>query len=277
MKHLLFTPLLSLILLSGSAQPTEYTGRLIPSTNKVKLNEAAFLNDITPELWRNMVLPSYERMDLNRRRIAQYQGYDIFPLGYNYLSPQEHNYNKIIDYLSVNITSTHHGKTLTAHSSNDQLSPDQKRILATADLNTEISIKVKFKYKDLTNNASGHEPKIIEGNVSVTVVPETEAQFPGGYTELRNQLTKTVMSKLPSGGAAESIYADKIARSVVKFTVNEEGKIIDVSISNTSTDSFLDILLIDAVYHLRTWKPAKNAKGQTVKQQFNFSMGSGGC
>lgn len=276
MKHLIFTPLLSLLLLSGSAQPSEYTGRLIPSTNKLKLHEAAFLNDITPELWRNMVLPSYERMDLNRRRMAHYQGYDIFPLGYNYLSPQEHNYNKIIDYLSVNITSTHDGKTHTAHSSNDQLSLEQKRILATADLNTEISIKVRFKYKD-ADNASNHGPKIIEGKVNVTVVPETEAQFPGGYTELRNQLTKSVMSKLPSGGAAESMYTDKISRSVVKFMINEEGKVVDASISSTSTDSFLDILLIDAIYHLPKWKPAKNAKGQTVKQQFNFSMGSGGC
>jgi len=277
MKHLIFTPLLSLLLLSGSAQPSGYTGRLTPSTNKLKLHEAAFLNDITPELWRNMALPAYERMDLNRRRMAHYQGYDIFPLGYNYLSPQEHNYNKIIDYLSVNITSTHEGKTRTAHSNNDQLSPEQKRILATADLNTDISIKVRFKYKDLVNDASGPEPKIIEGNVSVTVVPETEAQFPGGYAELRNQLTKSVMSRLPSGGASESMYSDKIARSVVKFTINEEGRVVDASISTTSTDSFLDILLVDAVYHLPKWKPAKNAKGQTVKQQFNFSMGSGGC
>lgn len=276
MKQLIFTPLLSLLLLSGSAQPSEYTGRLIPSTNKIKLSEAAFLSDITPELWRNMALPSYERMDLNRRRMAHYQGYDIFPLGYNYLSPQEHNYNKIIDYLSVNITSTHNGKTLTAHSNNDQLSLEQKRVLATADLNTEISIKVRFKYKDLVNDAPAHD-KIIEGNVSVTVVPETEAQFPGGYTELRNQLTKSVMSKLPSGGAAESMYADKISRSVVKFTINEEGKVVDASISNTSTDSFLDILLVNAVYHLPKWKPAKNVKGQFVKQQFNFSLGSGGC
>lgn len=277
MKHLILTPLLSLLLFSGSAQPPEYTGKLIPSTNKLKLREAAFLSDITPELWRNMVLPSYERMDLNRRRIGHYQGYDIFPLGYNYLSPQEHNYNKLIDYLSVNITSTHNGKTLTAHSSNDQLSLDQKRVLATADLNTNITIKVKFKYKDLANDASGYEAKIIEGNVSVTVVPETEAQFPGGYTELRNQLTKSVMSKLPSGGAAENMYADKISRTVVKFTVNEEGKVMDASISTTSTDPFLDILLVDAIYHLPKWKPAKNAKGQTVKQQFHFSMGSGGC
>ena len=99
MKHPAYTLLLSLTLISASAQPPkfEYTGRLTPTTNKVKLSEATFLNDITPELWRNMVLPSYERMDLNRRRIAHFQGYDVFPLGYNYLSPQEHNYNKIIE------------------------------------------------------------------------------------------------------------------------------------------------------------------------------------
>lgn len=279
MKQLLFTPLLSLALISGSAQPPqfEYTGRLTPSTNKIKLSEAAFLNDITPELWRDMALPSYERMDLNRRRIAHYQGYDIFPLGYNYLSPQEHNYNKIIDYLSVNITSIHHGKTRTAESSNDQLSMAQKQLLATADLNTDITINVKFKYKNGINGSPGSDSKIIEGKVAVTVVPETEAQFPGGYTELRDRLTKSVMSKLPSGGAAESMYSDKIARSVVRFIVNEEGRITDASISNTSTDTFIDALLIDAVYHLPKWKPAKNAKGLAVKQQFNFSLGSGGC
>ncbi len=277
MKHLLFTLLLSLLLLCGSAQPSEYTGRLAPSTNKQKLREAVFLSDITPELWRNMALPSYERMDLNRRRIAHYQGYDIFPLGYNYLSPQEHNYNKIIDYLSVNISSTHQGKIRTAHSSNDQLSLEQKRILETADLNTEISINVKFKYKNLANDAPGSAPKIIEGTINVAVVPETEAQFPGGYTAFRNQLIKAVMSKLPSGGATESIYADKLSGSAVKFTVNEEGKVVDVSVSKTTTDSFLDILLVDALYHLPKWKPAKNAKGQAVKQQLHLSMGIGGC
>jgi|GEM_PF-1412169 len=278
MKRLLYTPLLSFLLLAGSAQPSaEYTGRLIPVTNKLKLHEAAFLNDITPELWRNMTLPSYERMDLNRRRMAHYQGYDVYPLGYNYLSPQEHNYNKIIDYLSVNITSTHNGKTLTAHSNNDLLSPEQKRVLATADLNTEIRIKVRFKYKDGLIGDSGHEARIVEGHVNVTVAPETEAQFPGGFTALRDQLTKAVMSKLPSGGAAESVYSDKLARSVVRFTVNEEGRIVGASVYNTSTDTFIDVLLVDAVYHLPKWKPAKNAKGQTVKQQFTFSLSAGGC
>jgi TonB family protein len=279
MKHQAFTLLLSLALFSGSAQPPkfEYTGKLTPTTNKAKLSEAAFLNDITPELWRNMVLPSYERMDLNRRRMAHFQGYDVFPLGYNYLSPQEHNYNKIIDYLSVNITSVHNGKTVTAHSSNDQLSIEQKRILATADLNTEVSIHVKFKYKNDVSSEAGGENKIIEGKLAVTVAPETEAQFPGGYTELKDQLTKSVMSKLPSGGAAASMYADKISRTVVKFTVNEEGKVVDVSIATTSTDPFVDTLLIDAAYHLPKWKAAKNAKGKPVKQQFNFSLGGGGC
>lgn len=279
MKPTCITLLLSLILISASGQPPkpEYTGRLTPTTNKLKLHHAASLNDITPELWSNMILPSYERMDLNRRRMAHYQGYDVFPLGYNYLSPQEHSYNKIIDYLSVNITTMHNGKILTAHSSNDQLSAEQKRIIATADLNTEVNIHVTFKYKDQISKTGGQEHKIIEGNLAVTVVPETEAQFPGGFTELREQLMKSVLAKLPSGAAATTLYTDKLSRAVLKFTVNEDGKITDVSMSNTSTDPFIDTLLIDAAYHLPTWTAAKNAKGQRVKQHFTFSLGSGGC
>ncbi|MCZ8286338.1 MAG: hypothetical protein O9353_12870, partial [Bacteroidia bacterium] len=103
------------------------------------------------------------------------------------------------------------------------------------------------------------------------------AQFPGGFTELREQLMKSALAKLPSGAAATTLYTDKLSRAVLKFTVNEYGKITDVSMSNTSTDPFIDTLLIDAAYHLPTWTAAKNAKGQRVKQHFTFSLGSGGC
>lgn len=254
-----------------------YTGKLTPSTNKEDLSKASFLSDITPGLWNRLVLPDRERISLNRLQAGNYQGYDIYPLGYNYLSPQSANYNRVIDYLSVNITSSHEGKTLSAESSNDQLSAAQKQVLAMADVNSDITIKVKFRYKDRRKSDSDPYDKVMEGTLAVTVVPATEAAFPGGFTELKDRLTNVVMNKLPSGGAAKQIYSDKIARSVLKFTVTEEGRVTDASVSNSSGDPYIDALLIDALYHLPQWKPAKNGKGQAVNQQFTFSLNAGGC
>lgn len=279
MKRYACTLLLSAISAYAVCQPAmpAYTGKLTPSTNKEDLSKASFLSDITPGLWNRLVLPDRERISLNRLQAGNYQGYDIYPLGYNYLSPQSANYNRVIDYLSVNITSSHEGKTLSAESSNDQLSAAQKQVLAMADVNSDITIKVKFRYKDRRKSDSDPYDKVMEGTLAVTVVPATEAAFPGGFTELKDRLTNVVMNKLPSGGAAKQIYSDKIARSVLKFTVTEEGRVTDASVSNSSGDPYIDALLIDALYHLPQWKPAKNGKGQAVNQQFTFSLNAGGC
>ena len=194
--------------------------------------------------------------------------------------------NWITNYVSVEIEVICNGKVIKAVSSGDALSTEQKNILRKADMASDIFINVKYQYK---NPAIDHVENN-KMNVEMTVVPETEAQYIGGEKEMRNYLRENAINKIP-----ESCY--KIVRpfqqqfqqqtqpqfklqTLIRFTVNEEGEITAAKIVKTSADKEIDKLLLDAINKMPKWKPAKDAKGVNVKQEFEFSVNggrSGGC
>ena len=247
----------------------EYAGRLTPSVNKEKLKDIQFITELAPELWHKIALPYKEQMELDRqRKIAEpFQGY--------YFASKENFYNKfvyyVIDYVSIEIETTSNGKTHTAQSSSDKLTAEQKNMLYNVDLNTNINIKIMFKYKSQLGYNFGDNTRVTEGKVLVTVVPETEAEYPGGFEQMSAYLVKNVFDKI-----SEKSVSWKIHQAIVKFTINEEGQIVNAKISRTSTDSKADKLLLDAFNKMPAWKPAKNSKGVKVKQEFSIPFGDGG-
>jgi len=74
---------------------------------------------------------------------------------------------------------------------------------------------------------------------------------------------------------------DKISASVfrkynlaaVKFTVNEEGQIIDTHVSWPSNDEKTNELLLAGISNMPRWNPAEYANGVKVKQEFAFTVG----
>src|SRR4051812_14576665 len=142
MKNSFITLFVILLTIPGLSQDSgkDFRGRLKPAVKKGKLDQARFVGEITPELWRNMVLPSEDNNELQRHSVManSCQGY--------YFDPHEYNDSKIlyyvIDYVSVEISATHNGKTMTSESSGDKLTAEQMNILKAADLNTDINIKI---------------------------------------------------------------------------------------------------------------------------------------
>lgn len=175
--------------------------------------------------------------------------------------------NWISDYVSVEISSTCDGKAMQAVSMNETLNAEQKNILKKADQGAEISLKVKYKYKNsVTEDSYNHEMKI-----SMMIIPETEAEFIGGYQLMAKYLTDNVINKI-----SETI-PKQFQQGAVTFTINEKGEIIKTRISITSGDPRTDKLLVDAINKMPKWKPAQNSKGIKVKQEFVFNVGNSGC
>lgn len=262
MKNYLITTLLLLLVIPAVAQNTryDYAGRLTPVVKKEKLSTAKYLSDLSPKFWLYMSLPEEDHQELEFRRKTEYAlGCRIYP---------KDGYKQIITYVSVEISVPSQGLFFTATSINDELTADQKRILKAANLGADISIKVKFKYKNQKNRQSAN--KVIEATGRMTIVPETEAEFPGGLEQLSNYWQSTIFSEKTSKEAA-----NKIQQATIKFTVNEAGKVIEARIVNTSSDKYLDKLILNAILGMPVWKPAKNAKGLKVKQEFNLPLGVG--
>ena len=264
MKNSIITSVLLLLYIAGSSQNSKfvYVGRLTPSVKKAQLAEANFVNEIMPEFSRYFVLPFNDHDQFDRRMITLYPQ--------NYFYPQE-NYTYLFNYVSIEISTTSDGKVLTSESTSETLTAEQKNLLNSADIGAGIHIKIKFKFKNEVNNKLENAGKIYEGEYIATVIPETEAEYPGGFKQFSEYLTDNVFNKI-SGSSASML----IQQAVLNFTVNEEGQIVDARLLRTSTDPKVDELLLEATNKMPKWMPAENAMGIKVKQEFSIPFG-GGC
>jgi TonB family protein len=239
------------VILCGGSQIFSQGAR--PVVKNEKLKEVQFVSEITPALWPKMWLPYKERTTLDQLSRMAYSESFIYP----------NKYNSIVEYYSVDIQAICYGKTLSAHSFNDVLTAEQKNILNMADAGTDLVLNIGFKYKNINNNDQEITKGIIEGNLVLTVLPEIEAEYPGGYLQITEYLKKSVKEKMS---------INNINKASVKFTVNENGKVSNARIFRTSGNRRTDKLLLEATTNMPKWKPAKNSKGIAVKQEFHVVL-----
>lgn len=238
MKQVLLPFLLSFLFVSGFSQSGAdyYDWMIHGKIKKEKLNEAKLMFDIIPN----------------------------FPQNY---------YSKLIDYVSVEISVCNGGKNLTAISKNEVLTPEQKNILNNADFGTDINVSIKFSYKDPANDAYGGGGKIKEIKpLGVTVVPETEAEFPGGNNSALQYFRNILITN-----NSDSATIQKINFTKLDITVNEAGEITNAKIFRSSGDQNIDKLFLEAARNMPRWKPAQDAKGTKVKQEIKISLKNTGC
>lgn len=173
----------------------------------------------------------------------------------------------IKEFISVEISTCHKGKTLKSASKSDVLSQEQKDRMKMADAGTDISVKVKYLPE---NTLKYNEPK--EYDFTFTVDPESGAKYPGGHQQLVKYLKEKAMDKIP--GDSFKNYD----LTAVKFTINEEGQIINAHLFGseyqTAKNRETDQLLLETIRTMPCWMPAEHADGTKVKQEFVLTVGN---
>lgn len=168
----------------------------------------------------------------------------------------------IREFLSVEITAEKNGKQVTAKSKDDVLTQEQIELMKMADAGSGISVHIKYIPE---NTLKQNDPKEI--NFTFTVDPENPATYPGGKKALRQYLDDQVVGH---------ISPDQFNRNhltAVKFTVDEEGHIVDSKVFESSGDEKLDALLLNAIKNMPNWTPAEFNDGTKVKQEYALSVG----
>lgn len=267
MKQILFSLVMIALSASGFTQSSDkyYFGRLTPVVKYEKLPEINLVGDILDEMWIDLKIPYDDRLALEAKRKQEYSvGTYLYPsLGYEML----------IDYDSVEIIVRSKGELLSSIGLGEKLTAEQKKLLNSADLGSDIHIKISYSYKDQENDPSGADRKIVHGFLDVNVVPETEAEFPGGFNQLTKYLMDNVIHKVD-----EAKFADNLLQASVKFTIDEEGRLVQATIHNSSGNQKIDKLILDAFQKMPVWNAAKDSKGHAVRQEFRIPFGGGfGC
>ena len=170
--------------------------------------------------------------------------------------------NWITDYESVEISAVINGKEERASGINPSINENQKKLLQSVKLSTNINVTVNYKAKNaITNSYEDHQMKI-----ALTVIPEKEAEFRGGYDNMIRYLKENSKNEIAEIGP----YLTESA--IILFTVSENGKITDIDLKKSSGHSKIDKLMYKIIRDMPDWEPAENLKGLKVNQNFEFTI-----
>ena len=172
----------------------------------------------------------------------------------------------IQDYRSVEIEINIDGETIKTSSPCNVLTKKQKSLLKSLKTTSGIVIKINYNKKNYNDNIEKRQM-----NVSMVVTPEVEAEYEGGYKEMITYLKNNSQDEI----AAKNFT--HLPQPSITFIVNENGETEDVKLIDTSRDREIDQLLVKLVQQMPKWKPAKNEKGDYVKQEFILMIGQDGC
>ena len=173
----------------------------------------------------------------------------------------------VTDYIGTEISTSGNGQSIKAAGFNDTLTTDQINIIESADIGSDITIDVGYRYfNPVTLNLDIRQMHFV-----MTVVPEVQAEFPGGYEVLKKYLADNAIQKIPEE------FAGKLPPVVISFIVTETGQIANAGVTKTSANREIDKLLLRAINRMPDWKPAENSAGQKIPQKFQFTVGVDGC
>ncbi|MEO5907295.1 MAG: hypothetical protein ABIQ11_11250, partial [Saprospiraceae bacterium] len=129
-------------------------------------------------------------------------------------------------YTSTEISVSVDGNVMQATGANETLSASQQSLLQVAEVGSDISVEIGYIHQ----NPVTLFPDIRQMHFVLTVVPEVEAVYPGGYNELISYIEKNAIEKISEKFAKDQNMA------LISFTVDEEGEISNARITQPSND-----------------------------------------
>lgn len=148
------------------------------------------------------------------------------------------------------------------------LNAAQLELLHSVDYSTNLRITALSK-KTITKTGVVKDDSLI---IYMTIIPEKEAEFAGGYDALVEYLKESSKEK------TAIIREDKLQPAKVNFTITKEGTIANVKLNSTSGYPSVDETLVELIINMPVkWDAATNSKGEKVDQELVFFFGVEGC
>jgi len=167
------------------------------------------------------------------------------------------------EFVSVDVFVSFKGNVRKVSGKSDLLNREQRDIMNLADVGEDITVKILY----LPNNTLAQND-IKEINFTLSVDPDKEASFAEGHEKLNQYLKANAIDKIPEGAFKHLTLA------AVKFTIDEEGRIVDAHVFESSKNITADDLLLKTVLNMPKWSPAEYANGQKAKQEFVLTVGN---
>lgn len=177
------------------------------------------------------------------------------------------------DYSNITISVLHNDNDVrdvekSEMGQTEELNAAQLELLNSCDYSTNLRISTLSKRTTIISGEVAHDSILRY----ITIVPEHEAEFKGGFDAVVDYVKEGIKEK------TAIITRDQLQPGKVFFTVTEKGAIADVNIVETSGFPSIDEALKKIIMDMpQQWTPATNSKGEKVSQEFVFFFGLEGC
>ena len=149
-----------------------------------------------------------------------------------------------------------------------KLNRKQKALLRSIDYSTDIHISADCGMMSETTGELSKYDLVYY----MSVIPDKEAEYEGGV--------ESIVSHVKAGSIElmASMKKNQLKPGRVIFTVNEGGRIVDVSLDSSCGHPELDKRMTELLSSLPgKWNPATNAEGTPVPQELVLFYGIKGC
>jgi len=167
------------------------------------------------------------------------------------------------EYISVEVKAFNDGILKRIESLNDTLSKAQKEIMFHSDEGSSISVSIKYMPNNTLKNNS---EKIYD--FSFIIDPEKKAMYTQGEDAWNLYFKEKALDLIPENSFKDYDVA------AIRFTIDEEGEIINGQVFQASKNPEIDALLLETIEKMPCWTPAEYANGKKVKQDYVLMVGS---
>ena len=176
----------------------------------------------------------------------------------------------IVSLQSVNVVLVENGPQTDVfeNGTTATLTDGQLQLLQSFDYSTNFMIRADYRKKN------GNTGILISDyrNPYLTVVPEQQAIYSYGKEALLRYLREE------SKAIGAIVKPDNLKAARLSFRVTRQGTVEVIELERSSGYPEIDQKMIESISNLSGfWKPAKNAAGKEVDQEFVLSFGARGC
>ena len=176
----------------------------------------------------------------------------------------------LLNYTSVEIVLIENDKQTEKRLENDFFHLSEAQITWLRSMNYETHFLVRTYFQS-TNLETG----LVEQHHSephFTVVPETQASYSLGEKAFIDYISQANREN------TANLNEDDLGFAKLAFTVNEDGTLSNFKLDRSTGSTKIDSAIAEIVKQAPgKWVPARNAKGEIVKQELVLTLGAGGC
>lgn len=166
-------------------------------------------------------------------------------------------------YVAVDLKLIHKDEVKRVRGNGFALNPAQQQLLQQSESGDDITLSVTY-YPD--NNLPA---EVKDMAFTLRIVPDNDAEFPGGSEQLQRYLKANAMDQL-SG-------LTNLPQVKVQFTIAADGRIQQAHLLERSHLPEVDSLLVKTIAEMPNWVPATNADGRTTPQELVFIVTNDHC